>query len=374
VQPAKFRVITDMLGTLALILILFEGGLDLDLRETLQHFPGGVLLAIVSYALSVGLVAWVARNTRNSPDFTLRSALLVGAILGCTSSSVVLPVLQQMGIRDPLRVVLLIDSSLSDVLAVTTVNVLLDIGAGGEPFVGGFLGKVSLKMIASIVAAILAGVVWSRALPLLSEQRFWQIVTFSVVLLLYAAAQAASHSGLLAVLTFGLTLANVRRIDPRLLGVLFTVKPLGKEHHVELLAFYSEMAFLVRTFFFVLLGVIVDIRGLRGHVLLTLGSLGALVVARALAVKASRWSWGKMEPREREIALWIFPRGLITAVLAIQVLEARGSQFDFLPAVAFATIVVTNILVVFGSIRAKRGEPPDMEITPVTEETSGVRS
>ena len=129
----------------------------------------------------------------------------------------------------------------------------------------------------------------------------------------------------------------------------------------------------MRTFFFVLLGVVVDVRGLKGHAWLTLGSLGALVVARAVAVKASRWCWGEIDPRDREIALWVFPRGLITAVLAIQVFNARGRQFDFLPALAFATIVVTNILVIFGSIRAKRRQPPQAEPALAKEET-GVMS
>jgi cell volume regulation protein A len=268
-------------------------------------------------------------------------------------------------VRDPLRVILLVDSSLGDVLAVTTVSVLLALGAHSGSFVGRFLGGVTLKMIASVAAAVLAGALWSRVLPLLSEQRFWQAVTFSVVLLLYAATEAAGHSGLLSVLAFGLTLANVRRIDPRLLGVFFAVEPPGKEHHVQLLAFYSEMAFLVRTFFFVLLGVVVDVRGLKGHILLTLGTLGALVVARAAAVKASRWSWGAIGQRDQKIALWVFPRGLITAVLAIQVLNAQGKQFDFLPALAFATIVVTNILVIFGSVWAERGGRPRAEPPPV---------
>jgi cell volume regulation protein A len=370
VQPARFKTITDALGTLALILILFEGGLDLNLRDTVRHFPGGVLLAFLGYALSLGLVALIAWR---SHDFPLVPALLVGAVLGCTSSSIVLPVLQQLEIRDPLRVILLIDSSLGDVLAVTTVSALLDFGAHSGPFVGGFLGNMTVKMIASVAAAVLAGTLWSRVLPLLSEQRFWQAVTFSVVLLLYASTEAVGHSGLLSVLAFGLTLANVRRIDPRLLGGFFAVEPPGKEHHVQLLAFYSEMAFLVRTFFFVLLGVVVDVRGLRGHTLLTLGSLGALVVARAAAVKASRWSWGAIGQRDREIALWVFPRGLITAVLAIQVLSAQGRQFDFLPALAFATIVVTNILVIFGSIRAKRGGRPYTELTPVAASQNASR-
>ncbi|MGH9580620.1 MAG: cation:proton antiporter [Terriglobales bacterium] len=60
VDGGQFRPITHAFGTLALILILFEGGLELRLRETIRHFPGGVLLAIVSYGVTLGLVTLVA--------------------------------------------------------------------------------------------------------------------------------------------------------------------------------------------------------------------------------------------------------------------------------------------------------------------------
>lgn len=52
-QPSQFQTVTPILGTLALILVLFEGGLELNLRETLHHFPGSLLLATLAYGLSV---------------------------------------------------------------------------------------------------------------------------------------------------------------------------------------------------------------------------------------------------------------------------------------------------------------------------------
>ena len=75
VQPAAFRTFTDALGTLALILILFEGGLDLNLRDTIRHFPGGVLLAFLGYGLSVGLVAL---GSLEEPRLPLGSCLARG--------------------------------------------------------------------------------------------------------------------------------------------------------------------------------------------------------------------------------------------------------------------------------------------------------
>lgn len=358
VQAGQLDRITHAFGTLALILILFEGGLELNLRDTLHHFPGGLLFGILTYFFSLGLIALVAVEALG---LSFRPALLVGAVLACTSSSVVLPVLQQLKTRESVKVTLLLEASLADVLAVLTVDALLELAQLGGDVVGGFVGGFAFEMLVSLVLAFLGGVLWSLILPVLSEQRFWHVLTFSVVLLLYAGVEAIGASGLIAVLAFGLTLSNSRHVDRQLVEATFGLQVLGKEPHEQILTFHSELAFLVRTFFFVLLGLTVKLAGLLAQLLPALGLLGALVIARWLALHASRWAWKEVEPHERETILWILPRGLITAVLAIQVLEAEGPEFGFLPELAFAVIVATNLAVVIASVRARRRAPPAAE-------------
>ncbi len=369
VEAAEFRTITEAFGTLALVLILFEGGLELNLSRTLRHFPGGTVLGLLSYGFTLALVSGVMHLSLGIP---LRSAVLAAAVVSCTSASIVLPVLQQMKLREPPRVTLLIEASLGDVLAVLTVAVLLDaLGTGGSlvsSLVGGFLGK----MLISLVMALAAGVLWSRLLPALSEQRFWNVLTFAVVLLLYAGAEALDASGLIAALGFGLTLANFPGIKPEIVEAAVGMETMSEDHHQRVLTFHSELSFLVRTFFFVLLGVVVQFEGLRGYLLPMLGTMGALLLARWLAVKASKWSWREMKSHEQEIVLWMMPRGLITAVLAIQVFEGRGDEFAFLPTLTFAIILVTNLLVVFGAVRIgkhlKPVEPEPAEVLKIARQ------
>lgn len=352
VKSAEFQSVTHILGTLALILILFEGGLDLNLRDTLRHFPGGVLLAIFGYYTSMGMVAAVAWKIHL---FGLREALLVGAVLGCVSSSIMLPVLQQIKLTNAVRVTLLIEGSLGDVLGVLTVSVLLSLGAGSGIHLTGFLAGIFSKLLASVAGAVVIGIIWTRVLRVLAEQRFWQVMTLSVLLLVYAAAQALSHGGLIAVFAFGLTLANVRHAE--FAGTL-GVSPGEPQRHLEILSFHSELAFLVRSFFFILLGVVVKISGLRGYAGFTLAVFTALVVARLIAVEATGWTWKERDRGARRLAMLLFPRGLITAVLAIEVIEARGAAFAFLPALAFSMILLTNVLLVIGSVRAGAKPPP----------------
>jgi cell volume regulation protein A len=356
VNPEQFRTFTHILGSLALILILFEGGMELNLREGIRHFPGGVVLAFLGYGLAFGAVAATVHWSLWLP---WRSAVLLGGVFGCTSSTVVMPVLQQLRVRAPVRVTLLLESALGDVIAVLMVSTLLKTSPGVGKFSGFMSGFLRDAGIASAMGVV-AGLLWWWLWPRLAPQRFSNTVAFGVVLALYAATHAVGGSGLLAVLAFGLILGNLpNRGDIA-----------AKE--MQFLSFHSELSFLVRSFFFVLLGVIVEFLG-KAYILPILAILGALLLSRFLAVQVSRIALQGISSTERELLLIMMPRGLITAVLAVQVVEAKGEEFLFLPAMAFTTILATNLLLVAGSIRtASEVVSEEPSATPV--ESSGAPS
>ena len=362
VNPERLSGATNLLGTVAIILVLFEGGLELDLRETLQHFRGSLLLAFLAYVFSMSLVAVIVCKALG---ITPLAGLMAGAALGCTSSTVVLPVLQQMQMEEPVRVTLLLEASWGDVLAVLTVGLLIGMKSHAGPIASGLLHGVFTQVGISILFSVAVGVLWSRLLVVLSEQRFWQVLTFSIVLVLYAGMEALGANGLIAVLGFGMTLANFPGIDPNLLGDM----GLGSKSHQSLLTFHSELAFLVRTFFFVLIGAIADVAMFRRHPLLMAGTVGGLFLARWLAIQISRWTWRDIGSQGREAILWMLPRGLITVVLAIEVTEVGGSEVAFLPGLAFAVILATNLLVVFGSWRARHRQPAETPSVPADSGT-----
>lgn len=373
VNPEIFRGATHGFGSLALILILFEGGLDLKLREILSHFGGGFFLSIFSYLMTTGAVALLCRH---SLHFAWIPALLVGAVLGCISSSIILPVLQQVNLRREVKVTLLVEASLGDALAVLAVTALIDIAAGGSASPGSITWNLFSSLILATAAGVLAGMLWSYLLPVLSEERFWHVLTFAAVLLVYSGVHALKGNELVSVLVFGLALANFPSIRKRMhLDELsggsdwFSEVPIKEQHggtmapqHHQMLTFHGELAFLIRTFFFVLLGTLVEFAGLRKNALLALGCLGAVFIARWIAVQFGRFAWNSFSSHERELMIWFLPRGLITAVLGIEVLEARGTQFDFLPSLAFAVILLTNLVLLIGTLRARRLPGPETAV------------
>ncbi len=168
INPYIFRGSTRGFGSLALILILFEGGLDLKLREILKHFGAGFFLSIFSFSLSMVAVAEVCRAALH---FHWQNALLVGAVLGCISSSIVLPVLQQVNLRRDVKVTLVVEASFGDAFAVLAVTTICSIVAarGGSAALKIWPGRSAPASYSPSAAGVLmpacSGPICSRFFP-----------------------------------------------------------------------------------------------------------------------------------------------------------------------------------------------------------------
>lgn len=336
IHAGEYPVFTEYLGTFALILILFEAGNELHLREAMRHFPAGVLFAFLAYGMSFAAVAWIGFWALKLP---LHQALLLGGVFGCTSGTIVIPVLQQFGIQGPVTVVLVLEAALGDVIAVILVGGLADIPEGNP--LAGLVTGILVRTAVAICAAIAAGVLWSHERSRFTSDRFGSVLHVGAVLLVYGLVRAAGGSGLMAVLAFGLTLANVNTTAER--------NEAGPRQ--GFLVFHSDLSFLVRSFFFVLLGASVQLIG-RTYAVATALILAGLVVARILSVYAAGWAMQGVSRSGRELILSLFPRGLVNAVLAIQV-AGKESSMAYLPAMAFTVILVTNLLVVLAAVRLR---------------------
>lgn len=377
INPENFRSAAHGFGALALILILFEGGLDMKLRE-IRHFGSGFSLSLFSYLLTMGGVACASRWAL---QFSWLDALLIGAVLGCISSSILFPVLQQVDLQRKVKVTLLVEASLGDALAVLAVTTLLDVASGGNANLKAVVWSLGSSLMLAVACGILAGMLWSYLLPVLSEERFWHALTFAAVLLVYSGVHFLNGNELVSVLVFGLTLANFQAarkhfhfdqtadadwLDGVALNEQSDRSPDDRRQD-QMLTFHGELAFLLRSFFFVLLGMLVDYSGLRSNLRLALLCFAAILAARGVAVEAGSFGWRTFSALERELMVWFVPRGLITAVLGIQVFESRGTAFAFLPSLAFAIILLTNLALLVGSVRARALPATNLRTTKATE-------
>lgn len=363
IQADRFPTVIRGVGTLALILILFAAGLELDLRRARRQFLAGTVLAVLSYALTMaGITVFCTRALH----LNRMPALIIAACLACMSGSIILPILDQLSLRADLKTTLVIEASFGDGLGALVLGVLLGLinqdsstRASGGAILGSMAGLFLYRFLLAFVIAMIAGFLWARLLPHISNRQFWQALTFAAVLMVYSGTHAAGGSELFAVMVFGATLASL--LGPESFLQDFGFEVLSQDQSGQIYSFHSELAFLVRSFFFVLLGAMIQFRGLRIQILPSLGILVVILVARALAITGSRIAWRGTSFREREFALLLIPRGLITAVLALEAIQAMPSGLIFLPSLIFALILFTNGLVLIASIRARAIAVPSKE-------------
>ena len=124
----------------------------------------------LGYGLSFAAVSFVALGVMKVP---FHQALLLGGVFGSTSSTTVIPVLQQLEIRGPVTVVLILEAALGDIVSVISVGSLFEMPQA-DTLVTGLITGFLVRTSVAIIAAIVAGVIWSRAQSRVRSRSFRQ--------------------------------------------------------------------------------------------------------------------------------------------------------------------------------------------------------
>jgi Na+:H+ antiporter len=340
--PAKrFAEVAPQFGALAFLLILFEGGLDLDLKEVVTKLRVATTLAAANFALAFLLALAVGVAGK----LGVERALAFGILLAPVSGTIVIPLVGRLGLRSGVRTMVVLEAALADVLAVLGMGLLAKVVTGGS--LVGVIAVGSLFPVAgSAFVGVAAGLVWPRVVRWLGPRRFVDVLSFGVALSLWGVAELAQASGAISVLVFGMTLANEGPLL-RLVGLPVEAASVTARHTVRRMhRFIGELTFLVRTFFFVFLGVVVRFTHLSPSHYLQAGAIFVLFLAgRALVVRvlAAR-TVPPLSAVERRTVWLLQPRGLVSAVLAIQAAAIGLDSDGTLLGVATLVVLATNIL------------------------------
>jgi len=346
-----------IVGPLALVILLFDGGMRLNIYDLIHGGGRGVLMAILVTVLSILVVGgiWVALGY----DFMMGAVL--GAIVGGTTSTMVVAIVNGMKVSDKAKQFILIDAALTDVLAVILTIALMTIiithtasvqGTGKE-----ILGSFS---IGGLIGGML-GLVWIGLSKQLREINFFYMLTLAILLLAYVVSEYFGGSGAIAALVFGVMLGNYREI-----GQMLKFKNVADD--APLFTFQNEIGFLVRVFYFVYLGALVVI-GSMYSVLLGLAIMAALVAARFASTYISTYKSELVEYRWHINAF--MPRGLAAAVMGTYpltvLLENQGAipadvynsmlaQANLFIELSFVVIVASVILTTIGVLLVRRSD------------------
>ena len=308
VSPAQFGTAGAILATITLIMILFESGTALELNALRSAVGGAVALATTSFFLCMGAVAGFALWLT---DLELIPAFILGAIVGSISEAIVIPLVKQIRMRKDSQTMLSIESAVNDVLSIVITLALIEAYALGEFEVASVTGNLIAAFLVAIVFGVIGAFIWSRLLNRIHAIQNTMFTTAAFVFVIFGIVEILGFNGAMAALAFGITIGNVESIRFYVFRKPQTSEPVGLSKAER--AFFSEVAFLLKAFFFVYLGMSLEL--ISGWLIQLALILTILVFF--LRIPAVRATVNKSIPiRDASVMAIMVPKGLAAAVLA----------------------------------------------------------
>jgi len=337
---------------LTLVLILFQGGLNMNVYTLLSQSIRSVILAF-SY------VIFATFSTTFFGHFLLGlnwiEALILGPMTAGTSSVVVIPLISKLSVPEEVKTILSLESTLTDILNIVLVTVFLEIYLMGSFDIRSILSSLATKFMFGIVFGAIVGIIWIKILEVVREQEYTYMLTLAALVMCYAGVELLGGSGALSALAFGLMLGMLLQYlnpDERgsrfldlIIGTLLERLNLQYMHNLmesikRFKAFQDEITFLVRVLFFLFLGLIYipNVVGIAYAGVI----LGINLAIRKLAVNVSTY---KSDLHEyRTFMTLMCGTGLANAVLSLNVYnELTIHQVAIAP---LYPLIVTNMIMI----------------------------
>ncbi|MFB3765966.1 MAG: potassium/proton antiporter [Methanotrichaceae archaeon] len=319
--------LAQSLGIIALIFILFAGGLDTNWLNIKPVLGKGITLATLGVMLTAVLVGLFAATILG---LTLLEGLLLGSIISSTDAAAVFSLLRskQVSLKGELKPLLELESGSNDPMAIfltsSLTSLLVNPSHSPVEMIPAFAQQMALGAIMGYLAGRAMTIIINRIR--LEYDGLYPALTISLVLLSYGATAILGGSGFLAVYIAGITLGNSSFI-----------------HKKSLIGFHDGMAWIMQIVMFLTLGLLV----FPSH-LVPIAWTGLLIstflmlIARPLSVFILL-RFGDMPIREKAMVSWVGLRGAVPIILATIPLLARLPNADIIFNIVFF-IVITSVL------------------------------
>jgi cell volume regulation protein A len=318
--------------------ILFDGGASLRFNILKQVWITIVALATVGVMLTAALTGAAAYYVFGVPPVV---ALLLGATLASTDPATLVPIFQQVRIRDRVAQTVVSESAFNDATGAVVTFGVLGVAMGTGDF---SLASSLADLLKQLVIGIVAGAAFGYLAALLIAHERWAflseyapMVTLAAVIGAYFAADGLQASGFTAVFIFGMMLGNRDSFGLKMEA--------GEAKKLD--QYVATTAFIMRVFIFILLGVQVDFglmhQYLQGGIIVVaifmLVARPMTVFLCALPDRRARWSFNEML-----FMCWTRETGVIPAALAGLLTGMKAPGAELIASVTFIAILMTILI------------------------------
>lgn len=302
--------IAQSIGTIALCIILFSGGMDTKLSEIRPVIGQGIILATLGVfltAIITGVIIWwVLGQTMAGAGVGLLTSFLMASTMASTDSASVFSILRSKGLKlkNNLRPMLELESGSNDPMAYVLVITFIElIKAESQPNYWLAGGMLLLQLIIGAAIGFLIGklavIVINRFK--IGNDSLYPILVFTFCIFIFSTTYFLKGNGFLAVYIGGLVIGNSKFVHKR-----------------SSLNFFDGLAWMFQLIMFLTLGLLVNPSELWPIIVPGLIiSFAMIFISRPLTVFLCLLPFRRMAVRDKAYVSWVGLRGAVPIIFAI---------------------------------------------------------
>jgi len=346
INPVIFTPALPFFGAIALIIILLGGGLKFRIADVAGAAPRALTLGLVGFFFSVFatcLYAFALIELELIRPAPLEIFIMIGAIIGGTSSLVIIPTMAGGNVDQRVARLLEVESCITDALCVVVALVMIDIILKGTVHAAYPILALAKACGFGIAIGVVGSLIFLPLMPLIKGKGHAYTVLIAWFLIIYGIVTLAGGNGALGVLACALLIGNAADLLPKTLN---GIEASDFRHDETSMAIHSQLTFFVKSFFFFLIGLLFPTE----PKLIIIGA-GLAVVLALFRIPTTRISlWGaEFTPQQQRLVAVSIPRGLAAGVLSTLPLYRGVPGMQNLAPVIFSMIVF-SILIFSGGV------------------------
>jgi potassium/hydrogen antiporter len=347
IQAETVIQVVPYFAALALIIIMFDGGLNLDIKHIVKTAHFSFTLAILGFVLSVVIIS-VA--THYALGWLWLESILLASIVGGSSSVIVFGLVRNIKISEETKSMLSFESALTDILATIIAFILFEAVLLAHFDLQTLQETLGRAVVVGLVLGFGVGIPWMYVSTKLGNAQHAYMLTLGILFVLFFLANSFGESGALTALVFGLMLGNKHHLSRILKFKLPKIEMDDPTH--------NQLTFLVRSFFFVFVGLMASF-GRIEYIVFGILITVAVYFGRTFIVKLTLTQ--RFSKLDKSVTNSMIPRGLAAAVLATFPVTMGLPNAEAYTEIIFFIILSSVIITTIGLGRSKNIPPPESE-------------
>jgi cell volume regulation protein A len=344
IQPEAVIEVVPYFAALALIIIMFDGGLNLDIKHLIKTAHFSVTLAVLGFIISVVIITLAAHYVL---EWVWLESILLASIVGGSSSAIVFGLVRNIKISEEVKSMLSFESALTDILAMIVAFILFEAVLIGHFDLQTLQETLGRAVVVGLVLGFGVGIPWMYVSTKFGNAQHAYMLTLGILFVLFFLANSFGESGALTALVFGLMLGNKRHLSRVLKFKLPKIERDDPTH--------NQLTFLVRSFFFVFVGLMASfgkVEYVVFGVLITIAVFGGRIFVGKITLTK------RFSKLDRAVTNSMIPRGLAAAVLATYPITMGLPNAEAYPQIIFFIILTSVIITTIGLGKSKKIPPP----------------